>query len=366
MESVDVVVVGGGIVGLSAAYMVAGRGHSTCVLEGKPRPGLEASTHKSGIIHAGIYYTSDSLKARLCVEGREQLYAFCESHAVPHARCGKLIVAHNDSDIPALEKLLARGHANGVTDLSLVDRAFIRQREPHVESPAAIWSPSTGIIEAESFVRTLTHLARSQDASILPESPVMNGEATSGGIELRTPHETIMAQTVVNAAGLHADELSASLGGETFIIYPVRGEYAELVPAARHLVNGPIYPLPDPSGYSPEVHLTRTTWGSVMLGPTSQYQATKDDYESGRFPLKKFYESACRLLPTITLADLRPGGTGIRATASPPDQPFADFLIKHDACVPGLIQAAGIDSPGLTASLAIGAMVADLVDEALG
>ena len=366
METIDVVVVGGGVVGLAAACAVAERHRSTCLLERQPRLGLEASTHNSGVIHAGIYYPKHSLKARLCVEAREQLYTFCRRREIPHERCGKLIVAGDKRDIPELEQLAARGHANGVADLELVDRTFIRRKEPHIESPAAIWSPSSGIIDAEALVRSLTRLAASRDVHLLPSTRVGGGVCRGDGIELRTPRETILARTVVNAAGLYADELSASLGGEMFTIYPVRGEYAELVPAARGLVGRLIYPLPDPSGHGLGVHLTRTTWGSVTLGPTARYQPAKDDYESDRLPLERFYESARRFLPEITLADLRPGGTGIRAKACPPDQPFADFLIGHDRRVPNLIQAAGIDSPGLTSCLAIGQMVANLVDEVLG
>ena len=354
-----IVIVGGGVVGLAAARALAERGRAVCLVERHARLGQDTSTHNSGVIHAGLYYPPGSLKEQLCVEGRERLYAFCAEHRVPHVRCGKLIVAQTGEEA-ALDRIAAAASSSGAV-VEPVDRAFVARREPHVAAASALWSPDTGWLEAEAYVRALEADLRRHDGAILVGTPVIAIEpAASAELVVVTPRERIVAAAVVNAAGLFADEIARLAGGDRFEIFPCRGEYAELAPKARGLVNGLVYPVPHASGHGLGVHLTRTLAGNVWIGPTIRYQSQKDDYERDRTPLEDFLEPTRTLLPAITLDDLRLGGSGIRAKLHPPTERFADFYIRRDSRVPALIHAAGIDSPGLTASLAIGERVAQL------
>ena len=365
MTDTDVVVIGGGVVGLACAAQIAAAGHGVAVLERHPKPGMETSTHNSGVVHAGLYYPKDTLKAQLCVEGAARLYSFCAAHGVPHDRCGKLVVASADEEVPLVEGLAVRAQENGVEGLEIVGRQFIEAREPHVTGVAALWSPATGRVVPEALVRALLRVVQANQAMMLSGTRVLGGAPTTQGFTVRTEHEVISTRVVVNAAGLYADEVSNVLGGESFTIYPCRGEYAELRKARTGWVNGLVYPVPLASGHGLGVHLTKTLSGHVLLGPTARFQARKDDYESDRQPAAEFLEPVRRLLPRVTLEDLTDGATGIRPKLHPPAGSFADFMIRPDQNQPALIHAAGIDSPGLTACLSIGARVAALVSGVL-
>ena len=242
-------------------------------------------------------------------------------------------------------------------------RAFIRSREPAVSAVTALWSPESGIVNAEELVKALLRTGADAGVMFLPGTRLAGADRHAEGMVLTTERESILARVVVNAAGLYADDVSRMLGGETFTIYPCRGEYAEFTPAKRSLVNALVYPLPHESGHGLGVHLVRTTGGQVWLGPTVRYQDRKDDYESDREPLESFAESARRLSDGVTIEDLRLSGSGIRAKLHPPTESFADFLIRRDRENPAVVQASGIDSPGLTSCLAVGELVADLVSD---
>jgi L-2-hydroxyglutarate oxidase LhgO len=366
VTELDVAVIGAGVTGLASALAIARAGFSVCTFERHPRPGMETSTHNSGVIHAGIYYPAGTLKARLCVEGAERLYAFCAANGVPADRCGKFIVATSDDEVPGLDALRMRGTDNGVAGLEVVDAAFLKQREPHVAARGALWSPNTGRVETEALVRALARQGEAHGALLLRGARLIDGGPGRDGFDLRFDRETVSARVVVNAAGLYADDVSRALGGEDFTIYPVRGEYAELRAARRHWVNGLVYPLPLASGHGLGVHLTKTTGGAVLLGPNARYQQVKGDYEGDRVPLEDFVAPTRLLLPGVTFEDITYGGSGIRPKLSAPHEQFADFMLRPDAKQPALIQASGMDSPGLTSCLAVGLEVAQLVRDRLG
>jgi len=377
VDRANIVIIGGGVVGCAVARAVSQRWPDVFLVEQMPRLGMGASTRNSGVIHSGIYYPPGSLKAKLCVAGNRMLYEFCAAHHVPHRNCGKLVVAHDAKQIAQLEQLAENGRANGVTGLRVVDRAAVRAREPHIEAAAALEVPSTGIISAEDLIKTLARMATDQGASLLTHTRVarldprgdsiavtlVEGESSEGA---ERSEETIEARCVINCAGLYSDEIAAMLGNHDYRIYPVRGEYCELVRAKSYLVNNLVYPLPHADGLSLGVHLTRTLWDTVLVGPTADYIAEKNDYEQNRLPVEEFVRRAKSMLPEIEAADLQLAYSGIRAKLVPPGHSgIADFVIARDVNVPRAIQLIGIESPGLTSSLAIAEQVVSLAAEIL-
>ena len=376
MDQANIVIVGGGVVGCAIAYALSTRWDDVFLLEALPKIGMLTSTRNSGVIHSGIYYPPGSLKARHCVRGNQLTYEFCATNGVPHRKIGKIVVASSDAETNELTALMKNGCENGVEGLRIIDRAAIRAREPHVEGFCALEVPSTGILSSEDLVKAHARLAADRGAHILTNARVERLESVGGAIRVLSTVGEIEARCLVNSAGLFADEVAALLGSKMaqHRIYPVRGEYCELVREKQDLVRGLVYPLPHADGLSLGVHLTKTLWGSVLVGPTARYVGDKNDYERDRQPVEYFANLAKKLLPSITPSDFVPAYSGIRAKLVPPPGSsavsrvggIADFIIESDPDFPRAIHLIGMESPGLTSAPSIAEHVTRLVGEILG
>jgi glycerol-3-phosphate dehydrogenase len=375
MDPANVVIIGGGVVGCAIARALSKRWSEVFLLEALPKLGMGASSRNSGVIHSGLYYPPGSLKARHCVRGSRLTYEFCATNNVPHRNTGKLVVAADEHESEALHALVENGRANGVENLRFVDRNGIRAREPHVEGFQAVEVPSTGILSSEDLVKTYARVATNQGAYIVTNARVTSIEPRADAVRVISAAGEIDALCVVNSAGLYADEVAALMGSSMakHRIYPVRGEYGELVRAKSDWINGLVYPLPHADGKSLGVHFTKTLWGTVRVGPTARYLDDKGDYERNREPVDYFARYSHTLVPGLEPSDFVLAHSGIRAKLTPPLAPGAppppmamgDFIIQRDPEIARAVQLIGIDSPGLTSSPAIAEHVHDLVAEIL-
>lgn len=371
VEQANVVIIGGGVIGCAAARALSAQWSDVFVLEALPRIGMGASSRNSGVVHSGLYYPPGSLKARHCIRGNRLTYEFCAAHRVPHRRTGKLVVASSPAEADELATLKRNGETNGVKDLKIIDRAAIRTHEPYVEGFQAIEVPSTGIVGSEELVKAYARIAKDQGANIVVHAKVERLEPSRGGIRVTSTAGEIETRCLVNSAGLFADEVAKMLGSPMAVhqIYPVRGEYCELVRSRQDWIRGLVYPLPHPKGVSLGVHLTKTVWGSILVGPTARYLDDKNNYERDREPIEEFARGAKLLLPELETSDLIPAYSGIRAKLTAPgnhgEKRVADFIIQRDPQFPCVIQLIGIESPGLTSAPSIAEHVRDLVDEIL-
>ncbi len=367
MEKAQVVVVGGGVVGCAIAAEVSKRAEDVFLLEQMPRVGMGASSRNSGVIHSGIYYPPRSLKARHCVEGNHLTYEFCAVHKVPHKNTGKFIVATMPEEEAKLVELLARGRANGVEGLELVTAVELRRHEPHVEGVAALQVATAGLVESEELTKAYARVATTHGAHLVTNAKLEGVEPSGATVRIRTTVGEIETRVLVNSAGLFADEVAALFGNLSYCIYPVRGEYWELVRSKAHLINGLVYPAPDSTGLSLGVHFTKTLWGTVLIGPNARYVAEKNDYERDLEALEAFCTRARRLVPELAPEDLQQAYSGIRAKLVPPgEKGLGDFVVTRDPVYPCVIHLVGIDSPGLTAAASLARHVSALVAESLG
>lgn len=359
MERVDCVVIGAGVVGLAFARHLALRHREVVVLEAEDRIGTGISSRNSEVIHAGIYYPAGSLKARLCVAGNRALYAYCEARNVAHRRCGKLIVATDASEIEALRQLRGRAEANGVLDLQWLDAEAARRLEPRIRCAAALLSPSTGIVDTHGLMRALRMDAEAAGAAVVLKSPVLGGRGIPGGIEVRVGGEdpmTMQAGRVFNCAGLGAPALARAFAGlrpGTLPPVPARfakGNYFSLsgaAPAARL-----VYPVPAHGGLG--VHLTLDLGGQARFGPDVEW-VDREDYDVDPRRADAFYAEVRKYWPDLPDGALQPAYAGIRPKLHGPGEPAPDFLLQREDAhgLPGLVNLFGIESPGLTACLAL-------------
>lgn len=367
MERVDITVIGAGAVGLAVAARLAGPGRLVAVCERHSGFGQETSSRNSEVIHAGIYYPSGSLKARLCAAGNPLTYAFCERHGIRHARTGKLIVATLPEELPALEQLLRRGQANGVAGLAWLDAAEARVLEPAVRCLAALHSPNTGIFDTHGFMAALSRQAEARGAMLLFGAEVTAAAPSSNGyqIEIGRVQERFLSNCVVNAAGLGCCRVASLPGLDCraagYVLHYCKGVYFRT--SQRLPVSRLIYPVPREDAHSLGVHLTRDLAGAFRFGPDAAY-VSGENYDVEESKREAFAASIRRYLPELDPALLSPDTAGIRPKLQGPEEGFRDFVIQEESGrgLPGWINLIGIESPGLTSALAIAEQVATMVE----
>jgi L-2-hydroxyglutarate oxidase LhgO len=364
MDHIDCVVVGAGVAGLAVARALALAGREVLVLEAANAIGTGTSSRNSEVIHAGIYYPEGSLKARLCVQGRAMLYDYCVERGIQHRRCGKLIVATSTAQLGQLELIATKAQRNGVTDLQLLNQHEAHQLEPALLCEAALLSPSTGIVDSHALMLNLQGDLENAAGDVVLNSPVAQAQQSQGAIELITNDGThLRTKVLVNAAGLQAPALARKFNGLATQHVPraffAKGNYFTL--AGRAPFSHLIYPVPEAAGLG--VHLTLDLGGQAKFGPDVQWVESADDLTVDPARGKAFYAEVRKYWPQLQSGALLPGYAGIRPKISGPNDPAADFLIQGPAVhgVPGLINLFGIESPGLTASLAIGSQVAAMI-----
>jgi len=365
MDKVDCVVIGAGVIGLAVARRLAQAGREVVVLEAAEGIGTITSSRNSEVIHAGIYYPAGSLMARMCVSGKRMLYEYCREHGVPHRNCGKLIVATTAKETEKLQSIRAHAEANGVLDMQTLSGEAARALEPALNCDAALLSPSTGIVDSHAYMLALRGDAEDAGAAFAFHTPLLAAKAVGGGIELDAGGETPMnlaCDLLINAAGLSAPAVARGIDGMPIDLIPhaylAKGNYFSC--GARAPFSHLIYPVPEPGGLG--VHLTLDMAGQARFGPDVEW-VNHIDYAVDPARSERFYPAIRRYWPTLPDGALMPSYSGIRPKIVPPAVASQDFLIQgpKDHGVAGLINLFGIESPGLTSSLAIADYVGELV-----
>lgn len=365
-EAVECVVIGAGVIGLAVSRALAQRGHEVLILEAARQFGTETSSRNSEVIHAGLHYPNGSLKARFCVAGRDLLYRYCAEHGVPHRRLGKLTVACDEAELATLAAIKRKAEGNGVADLVWVDADEARAMEPELRCLRAFHSPSTGIVDSHALMLAYLGDAEAAGAAIAYRAPVLTGRAARSGFTIEVGGDEAMnleCRLLVNSAGLHAPSLARRIDGIPPASVPkdyfCRGVYFTL--AGRAPFRRLVYPVPEHAGLG--VHLTLDLGGQAKFGPDTEWIGDVD-YTVDPRRGDGFYAAIRRYWPGLPDDALQPGYAGIRPKISGPTEPAADFVVQDERThgVPGLINLYGIESPGLTSSLAIAEHVASLCE----
>jgi L-2-hydroxyglutarate oxidase LhgO len=373
MEKVDIVIIGAGVVGLAIGSEITRKKRDVYILEKESSYGKETSSRNSEVIHAGLYYPKDSLKARLCVDGNPMVYQICKKNNVAYKRIGKMIVATKKEEEKQLEKLLQQGRANGITNLKIIDEEEIHGLEPQVKATSAIYSPSTGIIDVHGLM-DFFYRKMCQNSGIDPlvcNTEVINLVRDGDGYIIRTRSEnevfSLKTELVINTAGLYADKIAEMVGidinKEQYRLHWCKGDYYSLIgkPPVKMLV----YPSPPMKEYHGwlGIHTVPDIMGRLRFGPNAYYvDGINYQIES---KLDNFWRDIISYLPSIKKNTLKPDISGIRPKLNGPNEPFRDFIIQHeeDKGFSGLINLIGIESPGLTCAPAIAKMVSKIVDK---
>ncbi len=368
MEQVEIAVIGAGVVGLAVAHALSGHFQGIIVLEQHSSFGQETSSRNSEVIHSGIYYPPESLKTKLCIRGRRCLYEFCSRHKVPFHKLGKLLVATNACEQAVLQKLVENASACGIENVRSLSRSEVLSQEPSLRVRAAVLFEETGIVDSHALMNCLLALARSRgvDFSFSVKVVGIAHENNRYRVTVQEPNGerfSFLSNWVINCAGLNApsvDEFLVAGNQKKYRLYPCKGQYFRIMHPEKFGIRHLVYP--PPTAVSLGIHLTPDLAGGLRLGPDAQY-VTAIDYAVRESDKTLFFESARTYLPDLSIQDLVPDIAGIRPKLQGPDDQFQDFIVKEESPrgLPRLINLIGIESPGLTASLALGEYVREVV-----
>jgi len=371
----DITIIGAGVVGLAIAEKVSEEHKNVFLIEKHISFGQETSSRNSEVIHAGIYYTKDSLKSRLCVEGKWMLYDYCKKYNVPYNNCGKLIVATSENEISVIEGIRQTAIKNGVNDLSFIGREEIAGLEPNIFALKALYSPSTGIVDSHSLMKQYETNALNNGCQVVYGSEVTGIIKIKGGYKITLldadkQNYSFTTEIIINSAGLTSDKISEMVGitDENLKILFCKGEYFRINPPKNRLIKRLIYPVPHHNMEGIGIHVTIDMGGRVKLGPDVKYlESNIYDYKLTASKQEAFYLSAKKFLPFLEFEDLAPEMAGIRPKIQKPGEPLRDFYIMEESKrgFPGFINLIGMESPGLTSSIAIAKYVEKLIDKSL-